>query len=38
MPNGDVLGFGPPLCLTPAHVDVMVEAVRGALDAVAADV
>lgn len=38
MPNGDVLGFGPPLCLTPADVDIMVEAVRGALDAVAADV
>lgn len=38
MPNGDVLGFGPPLCLSPADVDVMVEAVRGALDAVAAEI
>jgi L-2,4-diaminobutyrate transaminase len=38
MPNGDVLGFGPPLCLSPSDVDVMIEAVRGALDTVAAEI
>jgi L-2,4-diaminobutyrate transaminase len=38
MPNGDVLGFGPPLCLSREDVDVMVEAVRGALDAVLAEI
>ncbi len=37
MPSGDVLGFGPPLCLSSGDVDTMVEAVRGALDAVAAE-
>jgi L-2,4-diaminobutyrate transaminase len=38
MPNGDVLGFGPPLCLSREDVDVIVEAVRGALDAVSAEI
>jgi L-2,4-diaminobutyrate transaminase len=35
MPNGDVLGFGPPLCLSTSDVEIIVEATRGALDAVA---
>ena len=37
MPNGDVLGFGPPLCLSPSDVDVIAGAVRGAIEAVAAE-
>jgi L-2,4-diaminobutyrate transaminase len=37
MPNGDVLGFGPPLCLSREDVDVIAGAVRGAIEAVAAE-
>lgn len=34
MPNGDVLGFGPPLCLSHQEADIIVEAVHGAIEAV----
>lgn len=36
MPQGDILGFAPPLCLTKAEADIVVEAARGAVEAVAA--
>ena len=38
MPQGDILGFAPPLCITPGEVDRLVELTRGAVDAVAAKV
>lgn len=31
MPQGDILGFAPPLCLTEAEADIVVEAARGAV-------
>jgi len=34
MPQGDILGLAPPLCLTREEADVIVRAARGALDAV----
>ena len=36
MPQGDILGFAPPLCLTRREADTIVDATRGALDEVAA--
>ena len=35
MPEGDILGFAPPLCLTNEEADVIVGAVKEAIDAVA---
>jgi L-2,4-diaminobutyrate transaminase len=35
MPQGDILGFAPPLCLTKAEADTIVEATRGAIEEVA---
>ncbi|SMF56714.1 L-2,4-diaminobutyrate transaminase [Tistlia consotensis] len=35
MPQGDILGFAPPLCLTRAEADSIVEATRGAVEEVA---
>jgi L-2,4-diaminobutyrate transaminase len=37
MPQGDILGFAPPLCLTRQEADMIVAATRGAVEAVAAD-
>lgn len=34
MPQGDILGFAPPLCLTEQEADTVVAATRGAVDAV----
>jgi L-2,4-diaminobutyrate transaminase len=34
MPQGDILGFAPPLCITRAEVDTVVAAARDAVDAV----
>jgi L-2,4-diaminobutyrate transaminase len=34
MPQGDILGFAPPLCLTCEEADVIVEAARAAVDSV----
>ena len=34
MPQGDILGFAPPLCLTREEADVIVEAARKAVDTV----
>jgi L-2,4-diaminobutyrate transaminase len=34
MPHGDIIGFAPPLCLTPAEADRIVDATRRAADAV----
>ncbi len=34
MPHGDILGFAPPLCITRAEVDQMVELTKQAVDAV----
>lgn len=36
MPQGDILGFAPPLCLTREEADVVVDATRGAVEAVSA--
>jgi L-2,4-diaminobutyrate transaminase len=36
MPQGDILGFAPPLCLTRAEVDIIVMATRDAIEEVAA--
>ena len=36
MPQGDILGFAPPLCLTKAEADIIVEATVGAIEHVAA--
>ncbi len=38
MPQGDILGFAPPLCVTPAEVDRIVELTKTAIGAVAAQV
>ncbi len=38
MPQGDILGFAPPLCLTRAEADIIVEATKGAVEEVAAKV
>jgi L-2,4-diaminobutyrate transaminase len=37
MPHGDILGFAPPLCLTQKEADIIVDAARSAVDAVAAE-
>jgi len=37
MPQGDILGFAPPLCLTREEADIIVAATEGAIAAVAAD-
>jgi L-2,4-diaminobutyrate transaminase len=34
MPQGDILGFAPPLCMTPAEADTVVAAARKAVRAV----
>ena len=34
MPQGDILGFAPPLCLTQAEADIVVEATREAVEEV----
>jgi L-2,4-diaminobutyrate transaminase len=34
MPSGDVLGFGPPLCLTREEADIIIKATRDAIGAV----
>ena len=34
MPQGDILGFAPPLCLTRAEADTVVAATAAAVDAV----
>ncbi|WP_018388436.1 aspartate aminotransferase family protein [Ancylobacter sp. FA202] len=36
MPQGDILGFAPPLCLTREEADIVVDATRGAVEAVCA--
>ncbi|SCW94970.1 aspartate aminotransferase family protein [Ancylobacter rudongensis] len=36
MPQGDILGFAPPLCLTREEADIVVDATRGAVEAVSA--
>ncbi len=36
MPQGDILGFAPPLCLTRNEADIVVAATKGAVEAVAA--
>ena len=38
MPQGDILGFAPPLCLTREEADIIVEATKGAVEEVAAKV
>jgi L-2,4-diaminobutyrate transaminase len=35
MPQGDILGFAPPLCLSRGEADQIVDAAKGAVDAVA---
>jgi L-2,4-diaminobutyrate transaminase len=37
MPQGDILGLAPPLCISRQEVDRLVDAARGALDAVASE-
>ena len=37
MPGGDILGFAPPLCLSREEADIIVDATRGAIKAVAAE-
>jgi len=37
MPQGDILGFAPPLCLTRQEADTIIEALTGAVKAVAAE-
>ena len=34
MPQGDILGFAPPLCLTKEEADTVVAAAKGAVEAV----
>ena len=34
MPEGDILGFAPPLCLTPEEADKIVAATKKAVDTV----
>ena len=31
MPEGDIIGFAPPLCITPAEVDIVATALRAAV-------
>ena len=38
MPQGDILGFAPPLCLTRSEVDELVALAKSAVDRVAARV
>jgi L-2,4-diaminobutyrate transaminase len=35
MPQGDILGFAPPLCLTEAEAGMIVDATKSAVDSVA---
>jgi L-2,4-diaminobutyrate transaminase len=37
MPHGDILGFAPPLCLTQKEADIIVDAARSAVEAVATE-
>jgi L-2,4-diaminobutyrate transaminase len=37
LPQGDILGFAPPLCLTRDEADIVVKAVAGAVESVAAE-
>ncbi|MYZ49556.1 aminotransferase [Propylenella binzhouense] len=37
MPHGDILGFAPPLCLTRAEADIIVDATKGAIEEVAGE-
>ncbi len=37
MPEGDILGFAPPLCLTREEADIVAAATKGAVEAVAAE-
>ncbi|KAB0268142.1 aspartate aminotransferase family protein [Microvirga brassicacearum] len=37
MPQGDILGFAPPLCLTRQEADTVVAAAKGAVEAVSAE-
>ena len=37
MPQGDILGFAPPLCLTRTEADIIVEKTKDAIDAAFAD-
>jgi L-2,4-diaminobutyrate transaminase len=37
MPQGDILGFAPPLCLTKEEADIIVSATKAAVEAVAAE-
>jgi L-2,4-diaminobutyrate transaminase len=34
MPQGDILGFAPPLCLTRDEADIVVKAAAAAIDSV----
>jgi L-2,4-diaminobutyrate transaminase len=34
MPQGDILGFAPPLCINQAEIDTIVRATKAAIDAV----
>jgi L-2,4-diaminobutyrate transaminase len=34
MPQGDILGFAPPLCLTREEADIVVDATKSAVEAV----
>jgi L-2,4-diaminobutyrate transaminase len=36
MPQGDILGFAPPLCLTRKEADIVVAATKAAVEAVTA--
>ncbi len=36
MPQGDILGYAPPLCLTRSEADTIVDATRGAVDEISA--
>jgi len=38
MPQGDILGFSPPLCLTTDEAERIVEITTAAVDAVAAEI
>jgi L-2,4-diaminobutyrate transaminase len=38
MPQGDILGFAPPLCITEAEVEEVVAIAKSAVDSVAAKV
>jgi L-2,4-diaminobutyrate transaminase len=35
MPQGDIMGFAPPLCLTREEADIIVDAAKGAVDEIA---